>query len=62
MSDNNTVKIQHIEFRKDCAKGMSLKAFKESFGGPAFKEIDLDKAFVILGGKNSKKKEDIKEK
>jgi hypothetical protein len=57
------VKIGRIQFLKDCAKDMTFTQFKNDFAHAEKFDIDLEKAFIILGGKKrSSKKEDIKEK
>ena len=49
-------RIGHVDFRTDCAKGMSLKQFEASFSADVFDYLDKEKAFVILGGKIESKK------
>ena len=49
-------KIGHIEYRKDCAKGMSYRVFLASFSADVFDYLDKEKAFVLLAGKIESKK------
>jgi hypothetical protein len=57
MKKPEIVKIGHLEFRKDCAKGMTLAEFKKSFSHKNFDSLDKDKAYVTLGGKKKVEKE-----
>lgn len=62
MDKSQIVKIGHLSFRKDSAKGTTIEQFKKSYSNKAFDTLDKEKAFVLLGGKlkESKKKEENK--
>jgi len=50
------ITIKRLQFLKDCAKGMSLREFKNTYLHAEAYGIDLDKAYIILGGKVQSKK------
>lgn len=60
--ENNTVTIDGVGFLKESAKGIKLSDFKKSHIAPAFSHIDLDKAYITLGGKKSTDKKSSEDK
>lgn len=57
------IKVGRVQFLKDCAKEMTFSQFKKDFAHVEKFDIDLEKAFILCGGKKRiSKKEDIKEK
>lgn len=61
MDKIEVVKVAHVEFRKDCAKGRTFKQFETDHKHPNFNGVDLAEAYVKLGGKGKVPKKDTEE-